>query len=204
MVTRMALGVPVALAIARFRFPRLRRAAPRVLGLASPAGYEPVMLRAEGWEGGRLTEVALSYGRLLDVTAPLVEVTTHLDGGGDLPSREVDILQRERQDAAITRHDWEAIENEAGGVDDEDAAARLAISDQYLDVLVDGEPRTVSVLSYRHFRALRLSYDNATVRVVSRHGTPELPRFELVTDLEPYFRGYARFVRSWLTFSPRA
>src|SRR5258708_19256022 len=85
MPTRMALGVPVALAVARFRISRLRRANPRVIGLAAPGELIPVMLSEDGWYLGMLTEVALSYGRGLDVATPLLELTTHLPAPDTLP-----------------------------------------------------------------------------------------------------------------------
>jgi len=36
------------------------------------------------------------------------------------------------------------------------------------------------------------------VTVVSRHPLPPAPRFDLVTDLEPFFEGYARESQEWL------
>jgi hypothetical protein len=201
----MAVGVPLALAVSRYRFAKLRQAEPRVLALASRAGYGPVMLEGESWNEGRLTSVALSYGRPLDVTAPLAVVTTRLDGATDLPSRQVDLLQLERGDAAIGRHDWEGMD---GGFpfqgDDEDDAAELDVSGEDLEVLVAGERRAVSALRYRHYTALRFGCDGLTIQVVSRHELPQPLRFEFVTDLERYFRGYRRFVLSWLTFNPPA
>jgi hypothetical protein len=201
----MAVGVPAALAVSRYRFAKLRQAAPRVLALASRAGHGPVMLEGESWNDGRLTSITLSYGRPLDVTAPLAVVTTCLDGAGGLPSRQVDLLKRERGDAAIGRHDWEGMD---GGfpfqADDEDDAAELDITGEDLELLVAGERQAVSALRYRHYAALRFGCDGLTIQVVSRHELPEPLRFEFVTDLEPYFRGYRRFVLSWLAFNPPA
>lgn len=90
----------------------------------------PMMLSQEGWDRGKLTEATLSYGRLLDVAAPLVEVTTYLDGDDGLPSMEAEIVRRERQDAAILRQDWEEIADAEDR--DEDAASRLTVSDEVL------------------------------------------------------------------------
>jgi len=36
------------------------------------------------------------------------------------------------------------------------------------------------------------------VTVVSRHPLPPSPRFDLVTDLEPFFEGYVRGTQEWL------
>jgi hypothetical protein len=205
MVTRMAVGVPLALALSSYRFAKLRQAEPRVLALAPLAGYGPLMLEGESWNDGGLTSVTLSYGRPLDVATPLAVVTTCLDGAGGLASRQVDLLQRERGDAAIGRHDWEGMDGglpfQAG---DDDDAAELAVSAADLEVLVAGERQAVSALRYRHYTALRFGCDGLTIQVVSRHELPEPLCFEFATDLEPYFRGYRRFVLSWLTFSPPA
>ena len=140
---------------------------------------------------------------MLDVAAPLVEVTTYLDGDDELPSMEAEVARRERQDAAIRRQDWEEM---AGDVmdDDEDVAASLETSSQDLEVLVNGEPRTVSAICYHHYQALQFRYDSLTIRAVSRHPLPEVPRFEIVTDLEPAFRGYTLFTLSLLKGIPKA
>lgn len=201
MPTRMALGVPVALAVSRFRFSSLRRARPHVFGLATSQAPAPAMLSEDGWNHGKLTEVALSYGQVLDVTALLIEVTTDLDGQDGLPSLAALVARREREDAAIVHANWEEV---TGSIDDrdEEAASRLAVSNERMDVLINGERETVSLICYRHYQALRFRHDSLTIRVVSRHSLPELPRFEIVTDLEPYFRGYTKFMRSLLKWAP--
>lgn len=201
MPTRMAMGVPVALAVARFRISRLRRANPRVIGLAAPGELIPVMLSEDGWYRGMLTEVALSYGRVLDVASPLVEVTTHLADDDSLPPVEDEIARRERQDAATRRQDWENI---TGGdrPGDEYAASQLAVNAQDLDVSICGQHQTVSAIRYQHYQAFRFRYDTLTVSVVSRYPPAEFPPFEFVPSLELYFQGYRKFIFSLLTWDP--
>lgn len=199
----MAVGVPVALAVARMRFSRLRRASPTVVGLAQAQRYGPIMLSADGWRGARLTDVTLSYGRVLDPGAPLIELTTYFDGMRPL-SFGAEIACRERQDAAIENRDWERISGSAR-YDDESAAARIDIADSVLEIFVNGAPRRAQVASYRHYQALGFSVGTATVRAVCRH--PQFdgpPRFEELTDLEPYFLGHTRFLLGMLTWRPAA
>lgn len=196
MPTRLQLGMPVALVVSRFRFSRLRRVRPRIFGYVPP-GPMPMMLSEDGWYHGKLTEAALYYGRVLDVAAPLVKVTTYLDGDDGPHSLEAEVARRERQDAAILRQDWEEIEGEAEDWD-EDAASRLAVSNEDLDIVVNGAQRTVSVTCYKQYRAFRFQDASPTARVVSRQSLGELPRFEIVTDLEPYFRGLTLFMLSVL------
>ena len=197
----MALGVPVALAVARFRISRLRRANPRVIGLARPEGLTPVMLTSDGWYHGSLVEVELSYGRVLDVTSPLVEVTTYLDDDDGLPPLEAEMARRERQDTATRRRDWQET---TGGCypDDEQTASKLAVTTRDRDVYICGQHQTVSVVEYHHYQAFRFRYDTLAVRVVSRYPRPELPRFEYAPSLEPYFQGCRKFILSLLTWEP--
>jgi hypothetical protein len=58
---------------------------------------------------------------------------------------------------------------------------------------IAGQPRAkpprVPVVSFRHYQALSFSDGTTTATVVSRHPLPELPQFDWVTDLEPYFAG---------------
>jgi hypothetical protein len=201
MPTSMALGVPVALAVARFRISRLRRVNPRVIGLAGPEGLTPVMLTSDGWYHGSLVEVELSCGRVLDVTSPLVEVTTYLDGDDGLPPLEAEIARRERQDAAIRRRDWAEI---TGGCypDDEQTASKLAVNTRERDVYICDQHQTVRVVEYHHYQAFRFRYDTLTVRVVFRYPRPELPRFEFAPSLEPYFQGYRKFILGLLSWEP--
>jgi hypothetical protein len=64
-------------AMAAFRFPRLRRADPHPFGLAAPP-LEQVMLGGESWDRQGLIDITLVYVDPLDVSAPVVEVTTCL------------------------------------------------------------------------------------------------------------------------------
>jgi hypothetical protein len=53
------------------------------------------------------------------------------------------------------------------------------------------------VLRYRHYQAFCFQARKAIVTVVSRHPRAAMPRFEQVTDLEPYIAGWlARMKRA--------
>jgi hypothetical protein len=162
------------------------------------------MLREDGWDHGTLTEVGLSYGRVLDVTRPLIEVTTYLAGDDGLPPVEAEIARRKRQDAAIRRQDWEEIEGGYDYYDDEHVATQLAVNVRDRDVSICDEHQTVSAIEYEHYQAFRFRYDTLTVRVVIRYPPPEFPPFLIVPSLEPYFRGFKRFMVSLLTWDPSA
>lgn len=201
--TRLAVGVPVGLAVARWRFSRLRRAGPTLIGLTAAQRVEPMMLSAEGWSGAALTDVTLSYGRVLDPGATLIELTTYLDGERSF-SLGAEIARRERQDAAIANRDWERISGTAR-YGDESEAARMEIAVSDLQVFVNSEPQRAQCADYRHYRALGFSVGAATVRAVFRHPPSDGPlRFETLSDLEPYFLGHTRFLLGLLTWRPSA
>ena len=198
----MALGVPVALLIARTRFKRLRRVNARPVGLVSP-GLTPVMLMEDGWNRGDLTEVSLSYGRLLDVATPYAMVTTYLFGDDDIPPIGADITRRKGQDAAIRHQRWEEIEGDYKYPDDELKASQMMGSlTQSRDVIVGDEHLTVLVTAHAHYEAFRVQHGGAAVRFVGRHLQADTIRLETVSDLEPYFRGYVKFMLDLLTWNP--
>jgi hypothetical protein len=60
--------------------------------------------------------------------------------------------------------------------------------------VVCGARRSVPVVSYRHYHALSFRAGTPGVTVVSRHQLPDLPRFDWVTDLEPYYSGYSSWI----------
>lgn len=202
MPTRLAAGVPVALAVARLRFSRLRRVDPTVIGLAGAQSLTPMMLSADGWQGGELTDVTLSYGGALDTRAALVELTTYFSGYDTLVSLGAQIACRERQDTAIANRDWVRISGTAR-YDDESAAARMDIAFSDLQVVVNGEPQLAHSADYRHYRVLGFSAGTAAVRAVFRHPPRTGPlRFETLSDLEPYFLGHTQFLLGLLTWRP--
>jgi hypothetical protein len=61
-------GVPVALAVARFRFAKLRRVRPRPYALADVPPDMPPILSSEGYGPG-LTEIVLEYGHPFQVAS---------------------------------------------------------------------------------------------------------------------------------------
>lgn len=201
MPTRLAVGVPAGLAVARWRFSRLRRASPTVIGLASDQRFEPMMLSADGWSGATLSDVTLSYGRVLDPGAALIELTTYLDGERPF-SLGAEIARRERQDTAIAGRDWERISGIAR-YGDESAAAGMEIAVSDLQVFVNGESQRAQAADYRHYRALGFSVGTAAVLAVGRHLPRNGPlRFETLNNLEPYFLGHTRFLLGLLTWRP--
>jgi hypothetical protein len=97
------VGAPVALAVSRWRFSRLRRADPRPFGLAVTPSAVPMMLSSEGWQPG-LASMALRYGRPLAAPGPFVEVaTSFLEPDCDMPSLKQVITRAEKRDAAWAR-----------------------------------------------------------------------------------------------------
>jgi hypothetical protein len=67
------VGAPVALAVGRWRFGRLRRAGARQYALA---GTLPGILWQDGWSGRGLTNVVLAYGYPHTICRPFTEVET--------------------------------------------------------------------------------------------------------------------------------
>ena len=65
-------------------------------------------------------------------------------------------------------------------------------------LLPAGRLAQVATVSYRGYTALSFTAQGLTVTVVSRHPLPPSPRFDPVTDLEPFFEGYARESQEWL------
>jgi hypothetical protein len=194
---QLVVGAPVALAVSRWRFSRLRRANPHPFGLSgAPA---PMMLSSDGWGPG-LTDVVLSYGRLLAVAGQLIEVATCFsERHCYLPSLEEAIGRAEHRDAAWTRGDWES----AGGPFEPVPEVPLslgAFEHEERSVVVEGQERAIAVVSRRNYEALRFRQGPAVVTAVARSGFPGVPSFQVVDDLEPYFAGYTRFVLSWLRF----
>jgi hypothetical protein len=56
----------------------------------------------------------------------------------------------------------------------------------------------VATVSYREYTAFSFTAEGLLVTVVSRHPLPPSPGFDLITDLEPFFEGYARESQEWL------
>ena len=66
-------GVPIALAMARGRFAKLRRVRPRPYALADVPPDMPPVLSSESY-GPELTDIVLAYGHPHKVSKPLNEV----------------------------------------------------------------------------------------------------------------------------------
>jgi hypothetical protein len=200
----------------QWRISRLRRIDPRPFGLTADPDRPPLTLGSESGSAGAIEEISaaitrsavplgslgLMYGDYLDLAMPLVEVTTHWDGRGwfaparppgvppsaweQIPAAAWDLGDTERRDDAIARQDWKAL----------GYPQRVPVDGPFTqgsaEIVVSGSPRSVPVVSYRHYTALSFSADEATVTVISRHPLPEMPRFDPVTDLEVFYAGYAR------------
>jgi hypothetical protein len=191
----------------RFRVSRLRRMTSRPFGLTT--ADTAVMLGDESSSTGlateirsavtrapvRLDSISLLYGDYLDRAAPLVEVITRWDGGtqrggpspaGDLPPYARELGSAAHRDEAIARGDW----TRAGG---DAEPARGPFDPGGIDIVVSGTPSRVTAVSFRHYLALSFTAQDAEVTVVSRHPLPESPRFDPVTDLQPFCTGWVRF-----------
>lgn len=72
---QLVAGAPIALAVSRFRFAKLRRVRPRPCALSEVRSEMPRILWSEGYGQG-LTEIVLAYGHPHDVSKPLIQVQT--------------------------------------------------------------------------------------------------------------------------------
>jgi hypothetical protein len=72
--------------------------------------------------------------------------------------------------------------------------------DRDLIVAVAGQEHRVPVISRGSYEALRFDHDSMVVTAVARAGFPDMPRFDVVEDLEPYLAEHRRFILSWLRF----
>ena len=177
-------------------FPRIRRAGPHPWGLAEPS-LDPVMLGEHSWDRHGLITIGLVYGDPLEVSAPLVAVTTRLPGrSGDAGAPEEALAQLADIDAAVVRRNWlapafQAQPSPVGPVDFGDA--HLVLGD---------EPHPVSVLSFRHYQAAQFA-DAATAGIIaSRHYPLDQLTLAPVPAIEPYLAGSTAFLpraRNWFT-----
>jgi hypothetical protein len=207
------LREPLARWTVRMRLSRLRRISPQPFGLTADPARPPLMLGDESSSASMITEagaaltgsrvrldrISLLYGHYFDLSAPLVEVTTHWDGRGWLehlppgyPEGAWELGQAERRDAAIANGNVRAMHSSqrhpAGG-----PFARGTI-----EIMVGGDAAQVATVSYRDHTAFSFTARGLTVTVVSRHPLPPSSRFDLIADLEPFFEGYARGADEWL------
>jgi hypothetical protein len=192
----------------RFRTSRLRRMTCLPFGLT--AADTAVMLGDESSSMGLAAEIraavtrapvsldsiSLLYGDCLDLSAPLVEVITRWDGStrcgdrlpaGDLPPYARELGSAAHRDEAIARGDWTVADGDA-------KPAYGPFDPGSIDIVISGTLSRVAAVSFRHFMALSFTAQDAEVTVISRHPLPELPRFDPVTDLQPFCSGWARFM----------
>jgi hypothetical protein len=202
---QLVAGAPIALAVSRFRFAKLRRVRPRPYALwAVDMGPEmPRILWSEGYGQG-LTEIVLAYGYPHDVSKPLIQVQTCFsDEDCWSPSLEEAIARAEYRDACFARREWV----EAG--DPFDPFPERPVPYRNLDrseriLAVDSEERTSTVVSHGDYAALRFRQGPVLVTAVARMGFPPVLSFRVIDDLEPYFAGYRRFVVGFLRLLPLA
>jgi hypothetical protein len=184
----------------RWALSRLRRLIAWPFGLVPSAaaplplafGFEPLK---EGIAPHRLA-MSLSFGWLYDSAAPLVEVTTHWDGKGwddpGVPGYQPgawELGAAEHRDGAVGRGDWEASGRFDGPV------PGGPFEHGQLVIAVSGLEQSVPVLRYRHYQAFSFHAGKVVVTVVSRHPPDGMPRFEPVTDLEPFNAGFLAQVK---------
>jgi hypothetical protein len=193
---QLVVGAPVALAVGRWRFSRLRRAGARPYALA--AGTLPGILWQDGWSGSGLTNVVLAYGYPHATSRPFTEVETCFAGSPSAaPSLEVAIARAEHRDEFFARWEWVG----AGGPFDEDTPSAAPPGGRRRDervVSMDGAERPVMVVSRGDYAALRFRDGAVVVTAVARFGFPGELAFALVDDLEAYFAGYRRLVPGFL------
>ncbi len=205
---------PLARWTARMRLSRLRRIGPQPFGLTADPQRPPLTLGDESSSTGMITEalaaltgsrvpldkLGLLYGNYFDPSAPFVEVTTHWDGRGWLttpvppgyPEGAWELGQAERRDAALASGNLRAM------LSPEQHLADGPFTRGTTEIVAGGDASQVATVSYQDYTALSFTAERLMVTVVSRHPLPPSPRFDLVTDLEPFFEGYARETQEWL------
>jgi hypothetical protein len=173
-------------------FPKLRRADPHPLGLSDSA-LRPTLVVEDNWDGMNLIDITLSYGDPLDLSAPLVAVTTSLpDKMWFTPLSPGKALARLVQlDEAIERHDVRRM-----GFDDElESEPYGTVILNGTQVMVSSEPYQIQVLSYLHYQAAQFVHDSAMTTITARHHS--LGGLELgpIPSIDPYLAGHTAFVR---------
>ena len=173
-------------AMASYRFPRLRRADPPPVGLASPP-LRPLMLGGESWDRHGLLDVTLVDGDPLDDSASLVEITTHFRNLIDLaPGQALGGLAH--RDAAVRRGNWRAMDDDTGA----DPPGPVAFSDG--DIVIEGERCAVTVLTLGTYQAASFTRNGLAATVASRHCRINQLSLARVPAIEPYLDGYRAFL----------
>jgi hypothetical protein len=192
---KIALGVPLGLAVSEVTSFWLRRAHPHPLGLTVAGPTMPRMLGTHGWGGGlNYMSVVYGYPHQRDVSRPLIEVMTCFSADRCyLPSLKEALTRAEHRDAAWARGEWE------DPTDPFSPAPRMPVpasgfAHQDRAVVIDGEQRVIPAVSFRHYEALRFRQGTKVVTAVARFGFPDAPLFHAVDDLGPYVAGFRRFM----------
>lgn len=196
---KIAIGVPVGLAVSEITSFWLRRAHPRPVGLTVESAM-PRMLGSHGWGPG-LTYISLVYGYAnpRDTARPKIEVMTCFSPPHCyLPSLEQVLARAAHADEADARDDWEDSTSPFGDPAFEVAVPAGGFSSQDRTVVLEGQHEVVSVVCFRHYEALRFRQDKKVVMAVARFGFPGTPSFHTVDDLRPYVAGRRRFTLSLL------
>lgn len=173
---------------AAFRFPRLRRADPPPLGLASPP-LRPLILGGESWDRHGLLHVTLVHGDPLDDSAPLVETTTRYRDLTDL-APEQDLGELAHRDAAVSRRDWRTFYLHDTGADPPGP-----VTFSSADILIEGEPCAVTVLTHGNYQAASFARNGVAGTVASRHCAINQLSLARVPAIEPYLDGYRALLR---------
>ncbi len=145
-----------------------------------------------------LTDVVLAYGYPHALPRPFIEVETGFAGSSSAaPSLEVAIARAEHRDEFFAWWEWVG----AGGPFDDETPAVVPADGHHRDermVSVDGAERPMVVVSRGDYAALRFRDGVVVVTAVARRGFPGELAFAPADDLESYFAGYRRLVRSFL------
>ena len=177
----------IGAASAALMFPWLRRGDPHPWGLAEPSPG-PVALGEASWDRHGPIDITLVYGDPLEVSAPLVEVTTRLPGrSGDAGAPEEALAHLAHWDAAVARRDWLALYRQPRP----DPPGPVGFSDAQL--VLGQEPYPVSVLSFRHYQAARFADAATTGMIASRRCPLDQLSLAPVPAIEPYLAGYTAF-----------
>jgi hypothetical protein len=199
----LIVGAPLALAADVPLARMLRRARPRPFGLTVPAVMPAMVNSAEADGSGDVASVELCYGRMLNVTGPLIEVQTcFYDDDGDPSAVQEAIIRAELRDQAWARQDWAADTGVFSPVPAVQVPAD-GFKQSERQIVAAGHDYLVPVISRGVYEALRFTADATVITAVARMGFPERLQFDVIEDLEPYLVGRKRFFLSWLRFWER-
>jgi hypothetical protein len=185
----LIVGAPLALAADVPLARMLRRARPRPFGLTVPAVMPAMVSSAEADGSGDVASVELCYGRMLNVTGPLIEVQTcFYDDDGDPSAVQEAIIRAELRDQAWARQDWAADTGVFSPVPAVQVPAD-GFKQSERQIVAAGHDYLVPVISRGVYEALRFTADATVITAVARMGFPERLQFDVIEDLEPIWSG---------------